>query len=106
VTRFIVGQSMHSCPGSGAPSHQGPGYGRTETRNSPFPFEYANLVDIFMPLKPLPVPEVKTRLDVLLDRVKPREHEVTIDAEGYTKEQVKRIIAGCKKKRVERFFRW
>jgi len=35
----------------------------------------------------------KSRLDLLLDRVKPREHEVTIDTEGYTRADVDRIIA-------------
>jgi hypothetical protein len=32
-----------------------------------------------------------TMLDAILDRVKPREHEVTIDTEGYTRQQVDRI---------------
>jgi hypothetical protein len=38
----------------------------------------------------------KSRLDLILDRVKPREHEVTIDAAGYTPEQVDRIYAAAK----------
>src|SRR5271154_236091 len=37
-----------------------------------------------------------TRLDLLLDRVKPGDHEVTIDADGYTPEQVDRIYAAAK----------
>ena len=35
---------------------------------------------------------MKTRLDLLLDKVQAGKHEVTIDVEGYTREQVKRII--------------
>ena len=38
---------------------------------------------------------LKTRLDLLLDRVTPR-HEVTIDADGYTPDQVDRIYATAK----------
>ena len=38
----------------------------------------------------------KTRLDLILDRVAPGKHEVTIDTEGYTGEQVDRIIAAAK----------
>ncbi len=37
----------------------------------------------------------RTRLDLLLDRVTPR-HEVTIDADGYTRAQVDRIYAAAK----------
>jgi len=42
------------------------------------------------------VGQAKSRLDVLLDSVKPREHEVTIDADGYTPKQVDRIYAAAK----------
>jgi hypothetical protein len=42
--------------------------------------------------------KTKTYLDLLLDRVKPRKHEVTIDTEGYTREQVKRIKSAAKKR--------
>ena len=38
----------------------------------------------------------RTLLDRLLDRVKPGLEEVTIDAEGYTIEQVEKIIAAAK----------
>lgn len=37
----------------------------------------------------------RTRLDALLDRVTPR-HEVTIDADGYTKTQIARIYAAAR----------
>jgi len=37
----------------------------------------------------------KSRLDRLLDRVKPRESEVTIDVRDYTPEQVDRIYAAA-----------
>lgn len=40
----------------------------------------------------------KTRLDLILDRVKPREHEVTIDTDGYTQAQVDRVIATAKER--------
>ncbi len=39
---------------------------------------------------------LKTRLDLLLDSVKPGEHAVTIDAAGYTSAQVDRIIAAAR----------
>lgn len=35
---------------------------------------------------------MKTKLDKLLDQVEYRKREVTIDAEGYTAEQVNQII--------------
>ena len=38
----------------------------------------------------------KSRLDLILDRVKRGEHEVTIDTAGYTPEQVDRIYAAAK----------
>lgn len=38
----------------------------------------------------------KSRLDLILDRVAQGKHEVTIDTEGYTAEQVDRIIATAK----------
>jgi hypothetical protein len=38
----------------------------------------------------------KSRLDLILDRVRPGEHEVTIDTDGYTREQVVKIIAAAK----------
>lgn len=37
----------------------------------------------------------KTRLDLLLDSVKPRENEVTIDVHGYTRDQIARITAAA-----------
>ena len=37
----------------------------------------------------------KSKLDLLLDSVKPREHEVTIDVRDYTSEQVDRIYAAA-----------
>ena len=40
----------------------------------------------------------KTRLDLLLDSVKPRKHEVTIDTEGYTRDQVHPIMAAASKR--------
>lgn len=39
-----------------------------------------------------------TLLDRLLDRVKPGHHELTIDAEGYSDEQVDRIIETAEKR--------
>ncbi len=38
----------------------------------------------------------KTRLDLILDRVKPAQHEVTIDTEGYTRAEVDRITAAAR----------
>lgn len=38
----------------------------------------------------------KTRLDLLLDKVKCGKHEVTLDAEGYTKAQAERVRAAAK----------
>jgi len=42
--------------------------------------------------------KAKSYLDLLLDRVKARSHEVTIDTEGYTKEQVKKIKSAAKRR--------
>jgi hypothetical protein len=39
---------------------------------------------------------VSTRLDLILSFVKARETEVTIDTDGYTREQVDRVIATAK----------
>jgi Cdc6-like AAA superfamily ATPase len=38
----------------------------------------------------------RTMLDQLLDRVKPGQHELTIDTTGYTRAQVDQIIAAAK----------
>jgi antitoxin (DNA-binding transcriptional repressor) of toxin-antitoxin stability system len=43
-----------------------------------------------------PQRQAKSRLDLILDRVKAGEREVTIDTEGYTRDQVDRIIAAAK----------
>ena len=47
-------------------------------------------------------------LDLLLDRVKPREHEVTIDTAGFTEKKVDQIIAAAKERglHVARSRRW
>ena len=36
---------------------------------------------------------MKSKLDLLLDTVKPRERELTLDLEGYTHEQVERVLS-------------
>ncbi len=38
----------------------------------------------------------KTRLDLILDKVKCGEHEVTLDVDGYTKKQVERVRAAAR----------
>jgi len=43
-----------------------------------------------------PQRQAKSRLDLILDRVKAGEREVTIDTEGYTRDQVNRVIAAAK----------
>lgn len=43
-----------------------------------------------------PVSTGKTKLDLLLDQVKARKREVTIDTTGYTREQVDRILHAAK----------
>ena len=40
--------------------------------------------------------EGKTKLDLLLDKVKPGQHELTIDTEGYTSAQVDRVVQAAK----------
>ena len=43
-------------------------------------------------LKSLPKKKGKTTLDLMLDKVKRGEQEISFDTEGYTEEQVKRIV--------------
>jgi hypothetical protein len=42
----------------------------------------------------------KTRLDLILDRVRRGKEEVTIDTKGYTKEQVERILEAAKARKL------
>jgi hypothetical protein len=42
----------------------------------------------------------KTMLDHILDKVRRGQQEVTIDTEGYTKEQVKRVIDAAKARKL------
>jgi hypothetical protein len=39
---------------------------------------------------------IATKLDLILDRVKARQSEVTLDADEYTAEQVNRIVVAAK----------
>lgn len=41
---------------------------------------------------------VKTKLDRILDSVKPREHEVTIDTEGYSSAETGRILDAARER--------